>query len=253
MQQQETGMAGIKVLLVEDDWIIAKEISYNLQDMGMEVIGCIDNAEEAMRQLKNMVPDLVILDIDLSGEMSGIELASQLKNSGTIPFIFLTALADSQTVEKAKLAEPYAYLVKPVTPETLYSTIEITLHNASKRNVDITIGATSISDNLTYEDSIFVKNKKRLEKILLKDILWVEAYDIYAMIKTCTGQYLLSHSLKAVEEKFPAQHFIRAHRSFFVNKHKIDAIEENSLIIANTPVPIGKTYRESLMKKLSVM
>jgi DNA-binding LytR/AlgR family response regulator len=253
LEQQQTTMPGIKVLLVEDDWIIAKEISYNLQDLGMEVVSCLDNAEEALRQIKTLVPDLVILDIDLSGEMSGIELASQLKKTGNIPFIFLTALADSQTVEKAKLAEPYAYLVKPVTPETLYSTIEITLHNATKRNDDLAGAATSINDNLTYDDSIFVKNKKRLEKILLKDILWVEAYDIYAMVKTGTGQFLLSHSLKAVEENVPANHFIRVHRSFFVNKHKIEAIEENNLIIEGSPVPIGKTYRESLMRKLSVL
>ncbi len=246
-------MPGIKVLLVEDDWIIAKEISYNLQDMGFEVAGCFDTAEEAYRQVKTLQPDLVILDIDLSGEMTGIELAAQLKKDGNTPFIFLTALADSQTVEKAKLAEPYAYLVKPVAPETLYSTIEITLHNAARRNEDIAATATSIKDNLGYEDSIFVKNKKRLEKILLKDILWVEAFDIYAMIKTAAGQYLLSHSLKVVEEKFPSSHFIRVHRSFLVNKEKIDAIEESDLIIADTAIPIGKTYREGLMKKLSVL
>jgi DNA-binding LytR/AlgR family response regulator len=246
-------MPGIKVLLVEDDWIIAKEISYNLQDMGFEVAGCFDNGEEAYRQIKTLLPDLVILDIDLVGEMTGIELASQLKKDGNIPFIFLTALADSQTVEKAKLAEPFAYLVKPVAPETLYSTIEITLHNAARRNTDISDTATSIKDNLTIDDSIFVKNKKRLEKILLRDILWVEAFDIYAMIKTPAGQYLLSHSLKAVEEKFPSSHFIRVHRSFLVNKEKIDAIEETDLIIAATPIPVGKTYREGLMKKLSVL
>ena len=246
-------MPGIKVLLVEDDWIIAKEISYNLQDMGFEVAGCFDNAEEALRQIKFLLPDLVILDIDLAGEMTGIDLATQLKKDGNIPFIFLTALADSQTVEKAKLAEPFAYLVKPVAPETLYSTIEITLHNAARRNEDIAATATSIKDNPSFDDSIFVKNKKRLEKILLKEILWVEAYDIYAMIKTATGQYLLSHSLKVIEEKFPSSHFIRVHRSFIVNKEKIDAIEESDLIIADTPIPVGKTYREGLMKKLSVL
>ena len=90
-------------------------------------------------------------------------------------------------------------------------------------------------------------------KILLKEILWIEAYDIYAMIKTAAGQYLLSHSLKVVEEKFPSSHFIRVHRSFIVNKEKIDAIEESDLIIAGTPIPVGKTYREGLMKKLSVL
>jgi len=246
-------MPGIKVLLVEDDWIIAKEISYNLQDMGFEVAGCFDNGEEAYRQVKILLPDLVILDIELAGEMTGIELATQLKKDGNTPFIFLTALADSQTVEKAKLAEPYAYLVKPVAPETLYSTIEITLHNAARRNADIAESATSIKGDLSFDDNIFVKNKKRLEKVLLKDILWIEAYDIYAMIKTAADQYLLSHSLKVIEEKFPSSHFIRVHRSFIVNKDKIDAIEESDLIIAATAIPVGKTYREALMKKLSVL
>lgn len=246
-------MPGIKVLLVEDDWIIAKEISYNLHDMGFEVVGCFDNGEEAYHKIKLLMPDLVILDIDLAGEMTGIEMAALLKKDGNIPFIFLTALADIQTVEKAKLAEPFAYLVKPITPETLFSTIEITLHNAARRNANIIAIATSVTDNLVFDDSIFVKNKKRLEKILLKDILWVEAYDIYAMIKTLAGQYLLSHSLKAVEEKFPSSHFIRVHRSFIVNKEKIDAIEESNLIVAGTTIPVGKTYRDSLMKKLSVL
>ncbi len=246
-------MPGIKVLLVEDDWIIAKEIAYNLQDLGFEVAANVDNAEEAYRQIKNLQPDIVILDIDLSGEMTGIDLATQLKLEGHTPFIFLTALADSQTIEKAKLAEPYAYLVKPVSPETLYSTIEITLHNAAQHRADITASATSIKENLSFNDGIFVKNKKRLEKVFLKDILWVEAYDIYAMIKSTSGQYLLSHSLKAVEEKFPSAHFIRAHRSFLVNKEKIEAIEENDIIIAGTHIPVGKTYREALMKKLSIL
>lgn len=246
-------MPGIKVLLVEDDWIIAKEITYTLQDMGMEVAGCFDSGEEGYRQIKALMPDLVILDIDLSGEMTGIDLATKLKQEGNIPFIFLTALADLQTVEKAKLAEPYAFLVKPVAKETLYSTIEITMHNAARRSADITASATSISDNLDIDDSIFVKNKKRLEKILLKEILWVEAHDIYAMVKTASSQYLLSHSLKVVEEKFPATHFIRVHRSFIINKEKIEAIEENSLIIAGTAIPVGKTYRDGLMKQLSIL
>jgi DNA-binding LytR/AlgR family response regulator len=245
-------MPGIKVLLVEDDWIIAKEISYTLQDLGFEVAANFDNAEDAYKQMKTLQPDLVILDIDLSGEMTGIDLARLLKQEGKTPFIFLTALADMQTVEKAKLAEPYAYLVKPVTPETLYSTIEITLHNAARRNADIA-AATSIKGDLSFDHGIFVKNKKRLEQILLKDILWIEAYDIYAMIKTATGQFLLSHSLKVVEEKFPSSHFIRVHRSYLVNKEKIEAIEENELVIGDKHIPIGKTYRDALMKKLSIL
>jgi DNA-binding LytR/AlgR family response regulator len=245
-------MAGIKVMLVEDDWIIAKEISYSLQDLGFEVTDTFDSGEEALKQLKILQPDIVLLDIDLSGEMSGIDVARKMKQDTSIPFIFLTALADHQTIAKAKLAEPYAYLVKPVKPESLYSTIEIALHNAAQRKTE-TPAAAPLKEGLTMQDGIFIKIKKRLEKVMLAEILWVEAYDIYAMIKTPAGQFLLNHSLKAVEEKFPPTHFIRVHRSYLVNKEKIHAIEENDLIIDTTRIPIGKTYREELMKRLSFL
>ncbi len=246
-------MPGIKVLLVEDDWIIAREISYSLQDLGFEVAGIFDTGEEALKQIELQKPDLIILDIDLSGEITGIDVAKHLKKENSIPFIFLTALADTATIEKAKLAEPYAYLVKPVTPETLYSTIEITLHNASRRHVDLQPSQADLKEGLTMGDGIFVKTKKRLEKIMLSDILYIEAFDIYAMIKTSGGQYLLSQSLKSVEEKFPSAKFIRVHRSYLVNIDKIEAIEENDLIISGMRIPIGKTYREQLMNKLSFL
>lgn len=246
-------MAGIKVILVEDDWIIAKEISYSLQDLGFEVSGIYDTGEEALKQIDQLKPDLVILDIDLSGEVTGIDVAGKLKQEGSIPFIFLTALADTQTIEKAKLVEPYAYLVKPVQPETLYSTIEITLHNASRRTNELQPAKVSLKEGLKIEDGFFVKSKKRLEKIMLADILYVEAFDIYAMIRTAAGQFLLSQSLKSVEERFPSSIFMRVHRSYLVNMTKIDAIEENELIISNIRIPIGKTYRDQLMNKLSFL
>ncbi len=88
---------------------------------------------------------------------------------------------------------------------------------------------------------------------MLKDILWIESFDIYAMIKTTAGKYLLSHSLKAVEEKFPSSHFILLLRSFLINMDKIDAIEQSSLFILNNQIPIGKTFGEELMKRLSFL
>ncbi len=242
-------MAGIKILLVEDDWIIAKEIAYSLQDFGFEVVGSYESGEEALQQIKTSTPDIVLLDIGLSGELSGIDVAQKLKEN-KIPFIFLTALADAATINKAKLSEPYAYLVKPVNPELLYATIEITLHNASQRKAEST---PPLKEGLTIDESIFVKAKNRLVKLFLKDILWIEASDIYALLCTADGKYLLTSSLKAIEEKFPASKFIRVHRSFIVNLEKIDAIEEDDIIIGETRIPIGKTYRDKLMMRLSFL
>lgn len=242
-------MGGIKILLVEDDWIIAKEITLSLNDLGFEVVGNLDAGEDALKKIPELKPDIILLDIGLSGEMTGIDTAREIKRQYQVPFIFLTALADSTTIEQAKLTEPYAYLVKPVKAETLYSTIEITLHNAAQRK-DPT---PPLKEGLTIDDSIFVKTKNRLEKILLRDIRWVEASDIYALVCTATGTYLLNTSLKAVEEKFPATCFLRVHRSYIVNLDKIEAIEEDDLVITDQRIPIGKTYREKLMSRLSFL
>ncbi len=152
----------------------------------------------------------------------------------------------------AKVAEPYAYLIKPVNRDTLYSTIEITLHNASRRNEPLP-SMVPLKENLTMEDGIFVKANKRLEKVLLREILMVEAYDIYAMIYTLSHKYLLNSSLKVVEDKFPSSRFIRVHRSYIVNIDKIEAIEESDLIVNDKRIPIGKTYKDDLMKRLSFL
>jgi DNA-binding LytR/AlgR family response regulator len=249
-QTCKTHMPGIRIILVEDDWIIAKEIAFSLQDFGFEVTGSYDTGEEALQQIKNQQPDLVLLDIGLSGELSGIDVAKKLKDLG-VPFIFLTALADAGTINKAKLSEPYAYLVKPVNPESLYSTIEITLYHAAHRKEALT--TPPLQDALQQGESIFVKAKNRLEKIKLDDVLWIEASDIYSLICTAEGRHLLNSSLKAVEEKFPPAKFIRVHRSYIVHIDKINAIEEDHVLIGEHRIPIGKTYREKLMSRLSFL
>lgn len=242
-------MGGIKILLVEDDWIIAKEITLSLNDLGFEVVGGCESGEDALKKIPELKPDIILLDIGLSGEMSGIDTAREIKKQSRVPFIFLTALADASTIEKAKLTDPFAYLVKPVNPETLYSTIEITLHHSAQRK-DPT---PPLKEGLTIDDGIFVKTKNRLEKMLLRDVLWVEASDIYTLVCTAHGKYLLTTSLKSVEEKFPANRFLRVHRSYIVNLDRIEAIEEDDLIIAGQPIPVGKTYKEKLMNRLSFL
>jgi DNA-binding LytR/AlgR family response regulator len=234
-------------MLVEDDWIIAREIAYSLQDLGFEVLGAYESGEEALAQLKQVQPDIVLLDIGLSGELTGLDVGTELE----IPFIFLTALADAQTINKAKLSEPYAYLVKPVRTESLYSTIEITLHNAAQRKDSL--HTPPLSDNLGPEGSVFVKSRNRLEKLMLRDILWIEASDIYCQVATASGKHLLNASLKLIEERFPPQKFIRVHRSYIVQIDRIDALEEDDLLIGDQKIPIGKTYREKLMSRLSFL
>lgn len=250
-------MPSVRILIAEDDWIIAKEISLTLQDLGFEVIGTFDTGEEFVQKLPTLKPDLALLDIDLAGSMTGIDIAEKLKPLG-IPFVFLTAMADIQTIEKAKQTEPYAYLVKPVRAESLLSTIEVSLYNFHRqKSLDSSTplaGSLPINQAIfSINEAIFVKSKKRLEKIKIADILWIEAEDIYAIIVTKNGKYILSQPLKSIEERLPAEHFMRVHRSYIVQLDKIQAIEENDLIIEGKYIAIGKTFKEKLMSRLAFL
>jgi len=245
-------MADVRILIAEDDYIIAKELTLILEGLGFEIMEVLDSGEKVLDYLTTEKPDLVLLDIHLAGILTGIQTAEAIRKKYTVPFLFLTALSDVQTLNQAKLTEPYAYLVKPVRKEELYSAIEISLYNASRRNAETSF-APSLKADLKISDSIFVRSKKRLEKIRLVDILWVEASDIYVTVVTDKTRYLLSQSMKNVEERFPMDCFWRVHRSYIVQVDKIQALEEDSLIIENQAIPIGKTYREGLIKRLQFL
>lgn len=105
----------------------------------------------------------------------------------------------------------------------------------------------------TLTDGIFFKVKNRYEKIRFADILWVQAKDIYAIIRTSEARYLVSHSLGDVHQQLPNDLFERVHRSYVVNMAKIDAIEDRNLLVQDEYVPIGDAYKESLWKRLPFM
>ncbi len=128
-------MSSARILVVEDEWLVSQGIKETLQDLGYEVAGPASSGEEALEIAQAMRPDLVLMDILLKGGMDGIEAAEHLRRRFDLPVIFLTAYADSQTLERAKVTEPYGYLLKPFENRELHSAIEIALYKfqAEKR------------------------------------------------------------------------------------------------------------------------
>ena len=122
-------MARAKILVVEDEKIVALEIQTRLRSLGYKVPITVFTGKEAIRQADTMHPDLVLMDIKLRGDMDGIEAAEHIKTMG-IPVIFLTAFVDDKTLQRAKITEPYGYLLKPFEERELHSTIEIALHRS---------------------------------------------------------------------------------------------------------------------------
>jgi len=128
-------MKPAKILIVEDEGIVAKGLEITLQKSGHTIVGLALTGEEAVAQAAQTSPDLVLVDIRLKGEMDGIEAAARIRAAADVPVVFLTAYADEETVGRAKAATPYGYLVKPFDEKLLLITVEMALskHGAERK------------------------------------------------------------------------------------------------------------------------
>ena len=124
-------MEETKVLVVEDENIIALNIKSKLKKLGYSVPSIASSGEEAIKKADITFPDLILMDIMLKGDMDGVEAAEQIRDKFDIPIIYLTAFSDDKILERAKLTEPYGYILKPFKENDLRTSIEIALHKHS--------------------------------------------------------------------------------------------------------------------------
>lgn len=144
-------MTAIKVLIVEDEPLIAKNIAMYLRNNDFEVSAVAFDPEEALYQLKRQPPDFAILDINLENGRDGIHIAEYINKHVFIPFVYLTSYSDKETIERAKKTNPSGFIVKPFNEQTLYATIEIALANhATQANRHVPdLSFDKINKNLT--------------------------------------------------------------------------------------------------------
>jgi len=127
-------MSKLRILIVEDEPVIAENISMYLDNTDFEVSGIAYDSAEANEQLNNNTPDAAILDINLGSEEDGIEIAAQLNEKYNIPFLFLTSYADKNTLDRAKAVKPSGYIVKPFNEKTLLASLQIAISNHAAEN-----------------------------------------------------------------------------------------------------------------------
>lgn len=247
-------MAKTSVLVVEDEGIVAKDIQQSLKKLGYSVPGVENCGEDAIDAAGEHKPDLILMDIMLKGDISGIEAAAQIKKRFQIPVIFLTAYADESTLNKAKVTEPYGYIIKPFKEIDLHTSIEMALYKHGKeqevrRERDL---YSSIVLDKSVENCIFVKSNSRLVKVKTQEIYFVEALKDYVIIQTKDGKYTVHSTMKDMMGKLASNEFLRVHRSYIVRVDKIVAIEQNSLVIEDNKktIPVGGSYRDELHSRL---
>ena len=215
----------IKILVVEDEMIIAAKISMQLTSLGYEVTGILPRGEQAIQQVKENKPDIILLDINLKGQLDGIETAVQIQQFAQIPIIYLTANSDEATFNRAKPTKPYAFISKPFKQLDLQRAIELTISRMAESATGIknenTIGE---EQPFILDDRIFVRYKEKMIKIMLADILYMEADRNYSRIFTNSREYVLSITLKNIEEKMSLQLFMRIHRSYLIHMGNINKV-----------------------------
>ena len=243
-------MAKVKILVVEDEIVIADDICDTLEDLGYEVLEPAINYTEALELLTSETPDLAILDIQLAGNKDGIDLASKINEEYNIPFIFLTSNADAKTVERAKKVNPPAYLVKPFNKADLYTSIEIALFNFS--NTKKEKESEEERNDLVIKDALFVKQKELYFKIKFTDIAYLKSEHVYIEVMTVKNKkFVIRGSLTKLLEKLP-KNIYRTHRSYAVNLDHLEAINSLYILINEEQIPIGKSYRDDLMARITI-
>ena len=121
-------MSDIKILLVEDEQIVAKFIEKQLIGAGYRVLASITKGDEALENVRNLKPDVVLMDIKLVGGMDGIEAADLIRKNYQTPVIFLSSLTDDESFQRAKMAEPFGYLVKPIDIKEFKRVVDMALY-----------------------------------------------------------------------------------------------------------------------------
>jgi DNA-binding LytR/AlgR family response regulator len=251
-------MAQTNVLVVEDESIVSKDIQHSLKKLGYNVVGAAATGEQAVKLAMETQPDIILMDIMLKGEMNGIEAATQIRTETNIPVIFLTAYADESTLNKAKVTQPYGYIIKPFKEIDIHTSIEMALYKHKKeaevlKERDLLFNL--VESQGATKDLLFVKSNSRLVKLKMSDIYYVEALKDYVVINTLNTRYTIHSTMKDIEAKLPESEFLRVHRSFIVRIDKIVAIEQPNLILENDKktIPIGGSYKDDLAKRLNLV
>jgi len=243
-------MSVIKIGVVEDELIIARTILSTLDELGYSHCGPAINYTEAMEMLDRDKPDLVLLDIQLSGKKDGIDVAQKLNEGYQLPFIFLTANSDGETIERAKKVKPPAYIVKPFTKEELFAAIEIAFSNfTGGRNAEKPHPAGSYPT----KDYMFVRDGYVFRKVAFNELSYLESDANYVTLHLVSQKKVMVRStLNDFVAQLDEKTFMRVHRSYSVNIRLIDDVSPTEVSVNGVKIPVGKAYREDLLKALGI-
>ena len=242
--------AKVKVLVVEDEWITSEEIKEVMLQNGFDVIGQAVDANTVHQIIEKDTPDVILMDINIKGNVDGIELATQIREKLNCAIIFLTAYDDDYFLRRAQKVAPASYLVKPFQAKNLTVAVKMAIQNISK---DSENSEDDKETSFFVDDRIFIRENNRFTKMRVEDLYYAEAVGSYCEVHTKDQKYVLSMNLKSFEQKLDHPQFLRIHRSFLVNTRKVDAIEGNTVQVGGRKIPVSESNRMELLNKFKII
>ena len=211
----------------------------------MNVLEEFSNAIEAIKYLNQNEIDLIFLDIHMP-DFTGFDFIETLKNP---PRIILTTSDTNFAIQAFEYDCIVDYLVKPISQERFDKAIQ----KANSKTIPVSRNTNSEKVETTSGNDLYVNIDRRLIKIDIPSIYLVEAKGDYIYVKTELQNYTVHSTLKKIEEKLPNDLFLKVHRSFIINIDKIVDIEDNSVLIKKDVIPVSRSNRPELMKRLNLL
>ena len=228
----------MKVIIIDDEPLAITVMENLLKSLeSVEVVGTFNSTQGLAEKLESLKPDVVFSDIQMPGE-TGLEF---IKGQYPMPYAVVFTTAYSDYAAEAFEFEALDYLVKPISPDRL--------NKALKRIEEyLTLKAANTEVAETQDDYVYVKVDGEFQKILYKDILYVEAFADYVKIWTSPEKRVVTlQTMRNMENGLPNDRFIRVHRSFIIAIDKIKSIQNTSVhLVGGIEVPVGKNYKDSI-------
>ncbi|SDR89753.1 LytTR family DNA-binding domain-containing protein [Gramella sp. MAR_2010_147] len=231
-----------KIIIVENDIPMAAKLSLQLNKLGYHISGIFSRATDALNYIEQEVPDVILLENQLKGQLNGIESNSNpIDQFSPVVYFNKNKTETLQNFLSGKLKNRKEILKKEIAQSLEHFRTKNRKKNRKKLTQSI------------LKDRIFVRHHDRMVKISLEDIHYIEADRNYCKVYAKNKKFLLVSTLKEVNDKLRNKHFLRIHRSYIVNISHIDEIGGNHVVISSHSLPLSKNMRPELFKHLQVI
>ncbi len=239
----------LKCLIVDDEPLALDILeNYIARLENVELVARCENAVEAFNYLKQKKVDILFLDIQMP-KLTGIDFLKSINNP---PHVIFTTAYREYALEGYEL-NALDYLLKPISFDRFLKAINKVYEiNASQKQPTDLINSLNAMPISNYDESfMYLKEDKKMVRILLKDILYIESLKDYVRVKTKQKEVIAYQKISYLEEKLPVERFIRIHRSFIIALDKIEVFSSTEVEVAGKTIPIGRNYKSETLKLLN--